>query len=88
MRGREGSRGSTAAANGWTFAVLAAALALFPSAAFAADNSPLPTKAPADLSYAWQGAYFGGCEVSLLFFLSGGPDPVVCGDDVCGVDDG
>jgi hypothetical protein len=24
-------------------------------------------------------AYLGGCELSLLFFLSAGPDPVVCG---------
>jgi hypothetical protein len=31
-------------------------------------------------------AYFGGCEVSSLFFLSGGPDPVVCGGVVWGVD--
>ena len=29
--------------------------------------------------------YFGGCELSLLFFLpAAGPDPVVCGADVCG----
>jgi hypothetical protein len=32
-----------------------------------------------------QDAYLGGCELSLsLFFLSAGPDPVVCGVVVCG----